>query len=67
MMDNATQDRVIALLEERVGALKQENTELQAQQPPQTKCVSTKYGSGSKVTLAITEADLTPAWFVMTP
>eukprot|EP01052_Picozoa_sp_SAG31_P035764 SAG31_NODE_4360_length_3312_cov_2.190787_1_plen_157_part_00 len=29
---------------------------------PLTKCVTCKYGTGEKVVVAITEADLTPAW-----
>ena len=29
---------------------------------PSTKCVTCKYGSGDKVTVAMTEADFTPAW-----
>lgn len=29
---------------------------------PQTKCVCSKHGDGAKVTIAVTEADMTPAW-----
>ena len=29
---------------------------------PDTKCISCKYGDGANVTVAMTEADMTPAW-----
>ena len=46
-------------MEDRLAFLEKENAALDV---PVTKCVSSKYGSGDKVSVAITQSDMTPPW-----